>query len=104
SMRYATEVNLIGDSGELLRRLLPLLQTKPDPGWRERIELNVRKSWRALEAKAMEPADPINPQRVFWELSPRLPDNVIICGDCGSHTNWYARDVKLRRGMMASVA
>jgi pyruvate dehydrogenase (quinone) len=104
SMRYATEVNLIGDSGEVLRRLLPLLQTKPDPSWRERIELNVRKSWRALEARAMEPADPINPQRIFWELSPRLPDNVIICGDCGSHTNWYARDVKLRRGMMASLS
>ena len=47
----------------------------------------------------MEPADPINPQRIFWELSPQLPDDVIICGDCGSHTNWYARDVKMRKGM-----
>ena len=64
----------------------------------------MRKWWRDLEAKAMEPANPINPQRIFWELSPRLPDNTIICGDCGSHTNWYARDVKIRSGMMASLS
>lgn len=104
SMRYPTEVNLIGDSAQVIDQLLPLLDKKDNPDWRERIEVNVRKWWRALEAKAMEPADPINPQRIFWELSPRLPDNVIICGDCGSHTNWYARDVKIREGMMASLS
>ena len=104
SMRYPTEVNLIGDSVQVIDQLLPLLDKKDNPDWRERIEVNVRKWWRALEAKAMEPADPINPQRIFWELSPRLPDNVIICGDCGSHTNWYARDVKIRQGMMASLS
>ena len=104
SMRYATEVNLIGDSADVLRRLLPLLDAKNNPDWRERIELNVRKWWRALEAKAMEPANPINPQRIFWELSSRLPDNTILCGDCGSHTNWYARDVKMRKSMMGSLS
>ena len=104
SMRYATEVNLIGDSAAVLRRLLAKVQAKTDPDWRERIEVNVRKWWRALEDKAMAPAKPINPQRIFWELSPRLPDAAIICGDCGSHTGWYARDVKLREGMMGSLS
>ena len=32
----------------------------------------------------MEPANPINPQRVFWELSPRLPDNCILTCDSGT--------------------
>jgi pyruvate dehydrogenase (quinone) len=103
-MRYDTDVNLIGDAAVVLDMLLPLLKRKDNPDWRERVELNVRKTWRALEAKAMEPADPINPQRVFWELSPRLPDRAILCGDSGSHTNWYARDVRLRRGMQASLS
>ena len=104
SMRYPTEVNLIGDSAEVLKRLLPLLVAKDDHAWREGIEANVRDWWSTLEAKAMEPANPINPQRIFWELSPKLPDNTIICGDCGSHTNWYARDVKMRQGMMGSLS
>jgi pyruvate dehydrogenase (quinone) len=104
SMRYPTEVNLIGDSADVLRRLLPLLKQQTDTEWRERIEVNVRKWWRALELKAMQPASPINPQRVFWELSSALPDRAIIAGDSGSHTNWYARDVKVREGMMASLS
>ena len=104
SMRYATEVNLIGDSAEVLQRLVAKVRAKSEPDWRERIELDVRKWWRALDAKAMVPAEPINPQRVFRELSPRLPDASIICGDCGSHTGWYARDVKLREGMLSSMS
>jgi pyruvate dehydrogenase (quinone) len=103
-MRYATEVNLVGDSADVLRRLLPLLERKQDRAWQETVRKNVADSWRDLEAKAKEPADPINPQRVFWELSPLLSDNTVICGDSGSTTNWYARDVKLRQGMKASLS
>ena len=52
----------------------------------------------------MQAAEPINPQRIFWELSKRLPDNVIMTGDSGSVANWYARDIKMRRGMMGSLS
>jgi len=104
SLRYPMEVNLVGDSQATLEALLPLLEPKQDRSWRERIEANVAEWWRTLEARAMHTADPLNPQRVFWELSSRLPERCIIAGDSGSHTNWYARDVKLRRGMMASLS
>jgi pyruvate dehydrogenase (quinone) len=46
----------------------------------------------------------MNPQRVFWELSPRLPQDAILCADSGSAANWFARDLKMRRGMMATVS
>ena len=52
----------------------------------------------------LQAADPLNPQRVFWELSQRLPDDAILTCDSGSVTNWYARDVRLRRGMAASLS
>jgi pyruvate dehydrogenase (quinone) len=104
SLRYPSDVNLVGDAAEVIRRLLPLLREKRNPDWRERIELDVRKWWRLLEGRAMADASPVNPQRVFWELSAHLPDDAIICGDCGSHTGWFARDVKLREGMMASLS
>src|SRR5205823_5508523 len=60
--------------------------------------------WRMLAKRAMNAANPSNPQRVFWELSPRLPDNCIISADSGSSANWYARDVKIRRGMKCSLS
>jgi len=104
SLRYPMEVNLVGDSRATLRALLPLLQPKADRAWRDTIEANVAEWWQTLEARAMQPAEPLNPQRVFWDLSPRLPDRCIIAGGSGSHTNWYARDVKLRRGMMGTLS
>ena len=51
-----------------------------------------------------ERANPINPQRVFWELSPKLPDRLHPDRDSGSSANWYARDLKFGRGMMASLS
>ncbi|CAA9892786.1 putative Thiamine pyrophosphate-dependent enzyme, carboligase or decarboxylase [Candidatus Methylobacter favarea] len=104
SIRYPMEVNLVGDSAETLRLLMPLLTKKEDRSWRDRIEKNVHKWWETMEERAMESANPINPQRVFWELSARLPDNCIITCDSGSAANWYARDLKIRQGMMASLS
>jgi pyruvate dehydrogenase (quinone) len=97
-------VNLIGDSTETLRALAPLLKQKGDRSWRNKIEAGVQEWWRVLEGRAMNTANPLNPQRVFWELSPRLPDNCILASDSGSSANWFARDLKMRRGMMASLS
>jgi len=104
SLRYPMEVSLVGDSAATLRALLPLIEPKTDTSWREGIEKNVAEWWKTLEARAMSSADPLNPQRVFWDLSPLLPDNCILTGDSGSVANWYARDIKMRRGMKGSLS
>jgi pyruvate dehydrogenase (quinone) len=104
SLRYPMEVNMVGDSAVTLHALLPLLKQKPADGWRRGIEKGVAAWWKTLEERAMVAADPINPQRVFWELSKRLPDNCILTGDSGSVANWYARDIRMRRGMMGSLS
>ena len=103
-IRYPMEVNLIGDSAETLRALAPLLQRKEDRGWRKSIEGDVEDWWKVLEGRAMNDAVPLNPQRVFHELSPRLPDLSIISADSGSGANWFARDIKIRSGMMSSLS
>ncbi|HJT46012.1 MAG TPA: thiamine pyrophosphate-requiring protein [Chthoniobacterales bacterium] len=103
-VRYPMEVNLVGDSTETLNALIPRLQRKQNREWRERIQNNVAEWWEVLEARAMNEATPINPQRMFWELSSRLPDNCIVVADSGSAANWFARDLKIRRGMMASLS
>jgi pyruvate dehydrogenase (quinone) len=104
SLRYPMEVNLVGDSAETLRALLPLLQEKSEMNWRQEISGWTRDWWQTLGDRAMQPAKPINPQRVAWELSPRLPERAIITSDSGSCANWYARDLKIRRGMMCSLS
>jgi pyruvate dehydrogenase (quinone) len=103
-IRYPMEVNLVGDSAETLRALLPRLERKEDRSWREKIEGEISEWWNLIEHRAQLAADPINPQLVFHELSKRLPDGAILASDSGSSANWYARDIKLRKGMMASLS
>jgi pyruvate dehydrogenase (quinone) len=52
----------------------------------------------------MQDAHPVNPQRVFWELSPRLPADAILTSDSGSAANWFARDIRIRGSMMATLS
>ena len=104
SLRYPMEVNMVGDSAVALRALLPLLHQKTADGWRQGIESGIEAWWKTLEDRAMAAATPINPQRIFWEISKRLPENCIMTGDSGSVANWYGRDIKMRRGMKGSLS
>jgi pyruvate dehydrogenase (quinone) len=102
--RYPTEVNLVGDAGQTLRALLPLLDRKDDRGWQEEIESGVARWWEILDDRAHQSADPVNPQLVFHELSERLPDRCILTADSGSATNWWARHIRIREGMDAALS
>ncbi|WP_166825779.1 thiamine pyrophosphate-requiring protein [Thalassoroseus pseudoceratinae] len=103
-LRYPMELNLVGDAKSTLQALLPFIDRKEDRSWRETIEKNNQTWNEIIEKRAHQSADPVNPQRVFWELSPLLPDDCIVTADSGSGTNWFARDVKLRKGMQASLS
>jgi pyruvate dehydrogenase (quinone) len=104
SIRYPMECALVGDSKETLRELIPLLQRKEDRSWREHIEEEIQEWWRLLEERAMQDADPINPQRLFWELNEYLPEDAIVSSDSGSAANWYARDLRLGPSHLASLS
>ncbi len=103
-MRYNYELNLVGDAATSLRALIPLLERKEDRGWREKIESNVARWWETMKDEALVSADPINPQRLFHELSPLLPDNAMVMADSGSSADWYARQLKFRGDMRGSLS
>jgi pyruvate dehydrogenase (quinone) len=103
-LRYPFEVNLVGDAGATLAALLPMLEHTSDRSWRETVEKNVARWWEVMDRRAHVSADPVNPEQVFAELSPRLPDNAMISADSGSGTNWYARHVKMRGTMRGTLS
>ena len=103
-MRYPYEVNLVGDAAATLRALIPLLQRKQDRSWREEIEKNVARWWEVMDAEAMVGADPINPMRLFHELSSRLPADAIVTADSGSSANWYARHLRFHGDIRGSLS
>jgi len=103
-IRYPMEASLVGDARDTLEELIPQLERKDDRGWREEIEAEVERWWDVLGEQAMVAAQPLNPQRLFHELSPRLPDDCILTSDSGSATNWWARHLKLRGGMRTALS
>ena len=103
-MRYPYQENLVGDAATTLRALIPHLRRKTDRKWRESIESDVARWWETMHMQAMLDADPVNPMRLFAELSPRLPDDVIVTADSGSSANWYARQLCFRGHMRGSLS
>jgi len=106
SIRYPMDLALEGDSKESLAELLPLLQRKEDRSWQEQIKENVTDWWRLMDEQG-EPADRdgrVRPQGLFTALSAQLPEKAILSSDSGSAANWYARHIRIRRGMKAMLS
>jgi pyruvate dehydrogenase (quinone) len=103
-MRYPYELNLVGDAKATLQALIPLLERKSDRAWRESIESDVAGWWEVVERRALVDADPVNPMRIFHELSTRLPVDAIVAADSGSAANWYARHLRFTGDVRGSLS
>jgi pyruvate dehydrogenase (quinone) len=106
SIRYAMDLALVGDAKDTLAELLPLLHRKEDRSWQEEIEKGVTDWWQLMEERG-QPSDlngRIRPQGLFSSLSRHLPDNAILSSDSGTAANWYARHIKIRKGMKAMLS
>lgn len=103
-MRYPNEINLVADARAALRALIPHLERKRDRSWREKIESDVARWWETMDMQAHVSADPVNPLRLFSELSTLLPDDAIVTADSGSSANWYARQLRFRGRMRGSLS
>ncbi len=106
SLRYPMEVNLVGDSKATLAELLPLLQRKQDRGFQEELIREVEVWWRLMEERGRpeERDDRLRPQGLFAAISRHLPEGAILSSDSGSAANWFARHVRIRKGMKASLS
>ena len=103
-MRYPYELNLVGDAKATLQALIPLLEHKSERKWRDEIESNVADWWNIVERQALTDAEPVNPIRIFHELSLRMPSNAIIAADSGSAANWYARHLRFTGDVRGSLS
>jgi pyruvate dehydrogenase (quinone) len=103
-VRYPVEVPLLGDAAETLRALLAAIKPRDNRPWRDQIEASVRRWHEIAAARAAAPAEPMNPQHVVRSLSGRLPANAQVAVDVGSVVYWYARHLRLPRGVPAHLS
>jgi pyruvate dehydrogenase (quinone) len=103
-LRYPVEVNLHGDAALTLRQLIPLLKRNENRSWYQTVVKGVEKWWQTVEERALTAADPVNPQRVVWEMSAQLSDDAIICADSGTSGPWYAVYHRMKAGQRGTVS
>ncbi|MDQ0756413.1 thiamine pyrophosphate-requiring protein [Arthrobacter sp. B3I4] len=103
-LRYTNEFNIVADAATALRALIPHLDRKQDRSWQEDLEASISRWWETMHEEAMVSADPVNPMRLFAELSTRLPEDAMLSADSGSSANWYARQLKFRGGVRGSLS
>ena len=104
SLRYPMEVNLVGDSRETLRALVPLLKRKDGPRLARADREERRRLVEVLEARAMQRRQADQPAARLLGAVAAAARRRILSGDSGIAANWFARDLKIRRGMMASLS
>ncbi len=103
-LRYPVEVNLHGDASQTLQAILPLLQRKQDRSWSNTVAAGVKKWWQIVEERAMTAADPVNPQRVAWEMSAALPADAMVTCDSGTSAPCYAVYFRLKQGQRGTLS
>ncbi len=103
-LRYPVEVGLVGQCGDVLRALLPLIQLKTDRSFLEQAQAGMTQ-WNALMDERGTRMDlPLKPQVVAHQLNQFLHDDAIICCDTGTVTTWAARHIHMKGEMQFSAS
>jgi pyruvate dehydrogenase (quinone) len=102
--RYPVEVPLLGDAAETLRALLAVVKPREHGPWRDQVTRSVHRWHEIAAARAAAPGEPVNPQHVIRSLSARIPGDAQVSVDVGSVVYWYARHLRLPRGVPAHLS
>ncbi|MGA5302545.1 thiamine pyrophosphate-requiring protein [Nucisporomicrobium flavum] len=103
-VRYPVEVPLLGDAAETVRALLDVVPPQAGRAWRDQVESWVRRWHEIAGSRAAAPAEPLNPQYAVRAPSGRLPADAQVAVDVGSVVYWYARHLRLPRGVPAHLS
>ncbi|MEU8952829.1 thiamine pyrophosphate-binding protein [Streptomyces sp. NPDC048518] len=104
---YPYEEDVVGDARATLRALIPLIDEERravSREWYHEICAGVRRWDAVLAHRAGLDADPLHPEHVARALDPLLPDDAVITCDTGPVATWYARHLRLRGAMRASLS
>jgi pyruvate dehydrogenase (quinone)/pyruvate oxidase len=97
-LHLSAEVGLAGDYQRTLKLLLPLLEHHPDRSFLEKIQKSTGQWRQEIKARGTDPAEPLKPQVVAWELGRLLPENALLACDPGEVSAWWSLLIPVKRG------
>ncbi len=103
-LRHPVDVGLVGDCGDVLAALLPLIEAKDDHDFLDTAQRHM-KHWNELMRTRGTATDvPMKPQVVTYELNRLLDADAIVSSDSGTIATWSARYIEVRDGMSFSLS
>jgi pyruvate dehydrogenase (quinone) len=103
-LRYPVDVALVGDSRDVLRVLLPLIQRKQNRKFLEKAQARMADWRKLLEERGTRQDTPMKPQVVAYALNKLLAEDAIVSSDSGTIATWTARFIEIRDKMMYSLS
>ncbi len=103
-LRYPVEVGLVGHCWDVLRALLPLIETKTERSFLYTAQERMKKWNHLMEERGTRTDMPLKPQVVARQLNDFLADDAIICCDTGTVTTWAARHIQIKGNMQFSAS
>ncbi len=103
-LRYPADVGLVGDSKKTLQLLLPMLKRNSYRKFLETAQEDMKDWIKTLEKEGTNPAKPMKPQVIGWELGKRAKENAIIVSDSGTNTTVWARYMLSKQGQQHSCS
>ncbi len=99
SLRYPTDVALVGDAVETLNALIPHLKPK-DQSFLKKAQERMKEWNETIQTRGTAKDVPMKPQVVAYELGKRLKADALVAGDSGTNTTWWARYIPSLQGQM----
>jgi pyruvate dehydrogenase (quinone) len=103
-LRYPIVAGLVGDTGRVLRALLPRLTHRKDRSFLEAAQKGMKEWSELMVERGTRKDKPMKPQVVAHELNKLLSDDAIVATDSGTVTTWIARHLIVRGNMMFSCS
>ncbi|HWU99890.1 MAG TPA: thiamine pyrophosphate-dependent enzyme, partial [Devosia sp.] len=103
-LRYPVEAGLVGDTGSVLRALLPELTRKEDRKFLDHAQADMGDWQKLMTERGTRTEMPMKPEVVAHELNKLLRDDAIVTTDSGTITTWIARHLMIRGEMMFSCS
>ncbi len=103
-LRYPADVGLVGDSKKTLQLLMPFLKKNSYRKFLETAQKDMKEWIKTIEKEGTNPAKPMKPQVIGWELGKRAKENAIIVSDSGTNTTVWARYMMAKKGQQHSCS
>ena len=103
-LRYPVEAGLVGDTGAVLKAMLPDLAHKDDRKFLEAAQADMADWQKLMTERGTRTETPMKPEVVAHALNTLLRDDAIVTTDSGTITTWIARHLMIRGEMMFSCS